>query len=198
MIVIQEVVLSHRTHVGQETFANLHLELIERHALPLGRGLHDLGVNRVLIMVVGDVKADRRPRSVAVKVVVHPALDVDNQGHRHRDEIQDAAQPTLDMVFQREDGALGVPGCEQRRVVGGQNALELFIAADSGASQVSRLVGHGGPFAFCAEERTRPMGAAGRESRHASPTGIVDDKCAMCPSAFGRPRSRSRGSQHGR
>lgn len=42
----------------QQTFSNLHPELCERHPLPLGRGLDNLGLDRVLVMVIGNMKLD--------------------------------------------------------------------------------------------------------------------------------------------
>ena len=40
---IEEVVLAHRAHVGDDALADLAVELLERQPLPFGRRLHDLG-----------------------------------------------------------------------------------------------------------------------------------------------------------
>ena len=79
MVVIEEIVLAHGPHVGADSLAGLHVELLQRHALPLGRGLDDLGVDRMLVVVVGDVELNGRAGAVAVEHVVHAAFDVDDQ-----------------------------------------------------------------------------------------------------------------------
>ncbi len=67
MVVVEEVVLAHGAHVGAEALAELHAELLQRHPLPLGRGLHHLGIDGVLVVVVGDVELDGRARAVAIE-----------------------------------------------------------------------------------------------------------------------------------
>ncbi len=57
---VEEVVLADRPHVGDEPFTGLHVELRERHPLPLRRRLHDLGVHRVLPVIVCDVEPHGR------------------------------------------------------------------------------------------------------------------------------------------
>ena len=59
VVVIEEVVLADGAHVGAQALARLHAELLQRHALPLGGRLDHLGVDRVLVVVVGDVELDR-------------------------------------------------------------------------------------------------------------------------------------------
>ena len=75
---IEEVVFAHGTHVSADAFAGLAIEFLERDAFPLGRGLHDLGVDRVFVPVVGDVERDGRARAVAIEHVVDATLDVDD------------------------------------------------------------------------------------------------------------------------
>ena len=48
VVVIEEVVLAHGAHVGAEALAGLHVELLQRDAFPLRRGLHDLGIDGML------------------------------------------------------------------------------------------------------------------------------------------------------
>ena len=68
VVVVEEVVLAHGPHVGAQPLARAHAELPQGHALPLRRGLHDLCVDRVHAVVVGDVElrpgcASRRGRA---------------------------------------------------------------------------------------------------------------------------------------
>ena len=48
VIVIKKVILANGLHVSAQALANPHTELLERYPLPLGCGLHDLGIDRVL------------------------------------------------------------------------------------------------------------------------------------------------------
>jgi len=52
VIVIKEIVLAHGVHIGIQALPHFHPELLQRHALPLGCGLHYLGINRVLVIIV--------------------------------------------------------------------------------------------------------------------------------------------------
>jgi hypothetical protein len=61
VIVIEEVVFADGAHVGADAFAGAAaVELLKGNALPLGCGLNDLRVNRILIPVVGDVELNGR------------------------------------------------------------------------------------------------------------------------------------------
>ena len=137
---IEEVVLAYGAHVGDEALARLHAELAQRHPLPLRRRLHDLGVDRVLAVVVRDVEADRRPRAVTVEVVVDAAPDVDDQRHLDADQAELAAEAVFDVPLHRGERALRLVRGQQRRVVVRQDLLELGVVADSRACEVRRLV----------------------------------------------------------
>jgi hypothetical protein len=54
-----------------------------RTAFPLGGGLYDLRVDRVLVVVVVDVELDGRAGTVAVEHVVDAALDVHDERDLH-------------------------------------------------------------------------------------------------------------------
>jgi hypothetical protein len=60
VVMVEEVVLADCSHVCADAFAWPAVELLERCSLPLGRCLHYLSINRVLVAVITDVKADRR------------------------------------------------------------------------------------------------------------------------------------------
>ena len=104
VIVIEEVVLPHGPHVGEDPFARRAPELPKSEPLPFRRCLHDLGVERMRVVVVCDVERDRRPRAVSVEIVVDAARPVDDQGHLHLHEVQLVAEPLLDHALRRVEG----------------------------------------------------------------------------------------------
>ena len=107
---VEEVVLADGAHVGAEAFAGLHVELLQRHPLPLGRRLHHLRVDGVLVAIVRDVELDGRARAVAVEIVVDARLLVHDEGHRNHHQVQFLAEVLFDVVFHLEDRPLGVFG----------------------------------------------------------------------------------------
>src|SRR3989304_4556460 len=52
VVMVEEVVLSHGTHICANTFANVHSELLQRHPFPFCGSLYDLGIDWVLVVVV--------------------------------------------------------------------------------------------------------------------------------------------------
>ena len=106
VVVVEEVVFAHGAHVGAQAFAGLHVELLQRHPLPLGRGLHHLGVDGVLVAIVGDVELDRGARSVAIQIVVDAALLVHDQRHGDHHQVQFFAEVFFDVVLHLEDRSL--------------------------------------------------------------------------------------------
>ncbi len=137
---VEEVVLAHGAHVGDQALARLHAELLQGDPLPLGRRLHDLGVDRVLAVVVVDVEADRSARAVAVEVVVDAALGVDDERHLDTDEVELAAEAVLDEALDGGDRLLGLLGVEQRQVVVREDLFEVLVVADAGTGEVGLLV----------------------------------------------------------
>ena len=110
VIVIEEVVFADGPHIGAEPFARLQVELLQRHPLPLGRGLDHLGVDGVLIAVVGDVELDRRAGPIPVKIVVNARFLIHNQRHGDHHQVQFFAEIFFDIVFHLEDCPLGFFG----------------------------------------------------------------------------------------
>ena len=137
---VEEVVLAHRAHVGDEPFAGLHPELLQRDPLPLRRRLDDLRVDRVLAVVVRDVERDGPARAVAVEVVVHAALGVDDERDLDPHEVQLAAEAVLDVPLDGRDRALRLLRVEKRRVVVRQDLLQLLVVADARTGEVGLLV----------------------------------------------------------
>ena len=95
VVVVQEVVFADGAHVGAEAFAGLHAEALEGHAFPLGGGLHDLGIDGVLIAIVGDVELDGRAGAVAIQQVVDAALGIHDQRHGDHHEVERLAEVRL-------------------------------------------------------------------------------------------------------
>ena len=79
MVVIEEVIFADGAHVGADAFAGAAIELLEGDALPLGGGLHDLGVDGMLVAVVRDVELNGRTGAVAVEHVIDAAFDIDDE-----------------------------------------------------------------------------------------------------------------------
>jgi len=95
VVVVEEVVLAHGPHVGEEPFSGLHAELLERGSLPLGGRLNHLGVDRVLAVVVRDAELDGPAGAVTVEVVVDAALGIHDERHFDRDQVQFPAEVVL-------------------------------------------------------------------------------------------------------
>ena len=110
VVVVEEVVLADGAHVGADALAGLAVELLQRHPLPLGGGLHDLGVDGVLVAIVGDVELDGSARAVAVEIVVDAALLVHDQRHGDHHQVEFVAEVVFDVVLRLEDRLLGFFG----------------------------------------------------------------------------------------
>ncbi|MBA7633516.1 hypothetical protein ES703_41084 [subsurface metagenome] len=52
VVVVEEVVLAHGAHIGEQSLADVHSELLEGESLPLCSGLNDLGIDGVLVAVI--------------------------------------------------------------------------------------------------------------------------------------------------
>ncbi len=111
---VQEVILADRLHVGQQTLARLHAELLEGDALPLGGGLDDLRINRVSVMIVGDVESDRGSRTVPIEVVVDTAVNVDDERHLHHHQVELFGQVLFDVLLGGEHRLHGLLRVEER------------------------------------------------------------------------------------
>ena len=171
VVVVEEVVLADRAHVGEQPFAGAHAELRERHPLPLGRGLDHLGVDRMEVAVVGDVEPDRRARAVAVEIVVHAARRVDDQRHLHHRQPKLLAEPVLDQPLRRVEGLHRLLRREQRPVVERQQPRELLVAADARTREIALLhIRHGSPpFVVVKPPPAPSLRCAGRPARAAAP-----------------------------
>src|SRR4030067_283732 len=61
MVMVQEVILTHRPHVSAQALADFHFDMLECHALPLGGSLYHLGMEGVFIIVIGNMELNRGP-----------------------------------------------------------------------------------------------------------------------------------------
>ena len=141
VIVIEEVILAHGAHVGADALALFAFELLQRPALPLGRGLDNLSFDTFLESEPAR-KVDGRARAVAVEVVVHAAVLVDDQRYLDHLQVQFLAQVLLDEILELVERFHAVHRTEQRCIVGGQAGVYFRVGADAGACEVSFLVGH--------------------------------------------------------
>ena len=144
VVVVQEVVFADGAHVGAQAFAGPHVEALEGDAFPLGGGLHDLGIDGVLVAIVGNVELDGRAGAVAIQQVVDAALGIDDERHGDHHEVERLAQVLFDEGFARKDGSLRVPGGEQGRVVHWQDIFEFGVVANAWPGKVGFLVEHKG------------------------------------------------------
>lgn len=103
MIVIDEVVFPDGAHVGADAFAGAAIELLEGDALPLGGSLNDLGVNGILVPVVGDVELDGRTRAVTIEHVIDAAFDVDDQRSLDHHQAEFLAKIVFNITAQVEN-----------------------------------------------------------------------------------------------
>ena len=68
-----------------------------------------------------------------------PELRVHDEGHLHHLQAELSAQALLDVALDRVDRLLGLPGRQQRVVVGREDPVDLVVAADPRAREVRTL-----------------------------------------------------------
>ena len=138
VVMVEEVVLADRAHVGVDAFADVAAVLLQGEPLPLRRRLHDLCVHpRADAEPAREV--NRRARAVAVKVVIHAAFFLDDERHLHQLQVQGLGEAVLDVALYRVDRALGFLVVENRPVVYRQDLVDCVVGTDAGASEVSGL-----------------------------------------------------------
>ena len=141
VIVVQEIVLSYGTHVRADAFAFLTQELLEGKAFPFGGCLNNLGFN-AFIKTQTAWKVDWRTGSIAVQVVVHPAVLIHNQRDLNHLQIEVLAQVLFNKVFDLINGLHSVFGIQDGLIVGWENLLYFFVSADARSGQVCFFVCH--------------------------------------------------------
>jgi hypothetical protein len=141
VVVVEEVVLADRLHVGVDALARLATELAERDALPLRRRLHDLRVEP-LLQAQPARELHGRARAVPVQHVVDAALPRHDERHLDHLEVQLLAEAVLDEALDLMERLHPFQGPQERLVVGGEDALHLLVGADPRTRQVCLLVRH--------------------------------------------------------
>ena len=97
-------------HVGIETLSGIEVVAVERHALPLGEGLHDLR----LLAGLQDIERDRT--LIAVEVVVQAAGLLEKQRRGHAKQVQVRGELILKQTLEQADGLLRIVNAEQALV----------------------------------------------------------------------------------
>src|ERR1017187_6686968 len=143
VVVVEEIILADGAHIGAEAFALLHAEALEGDAFPLGGGLNHLGVDGVHVAVVRNVELDGGAGAIAVEIIVHTAIDIDDQRDGDHHEVELLAEVSLDIILGGEDSLLGVLGVQQGGIIPRKDFLEFGVIANAGSSQVRFFVGQG-------------------------------------------------------
>jgi hypothetical protein len=86
------------------------LNCFKRHPLPLGRRLHHLRVDGMFVAIVRDVELDGSARAVAVEIVVHARLLVNDERDGDHHQVQFFAEVGFDVGLHFEDRPLRVFG----------------------------------------------------------------------------------------
>ena len=136
MIVVEEIILAHSAHVGAQAFSDAHAEFLQRNPLPFRGGLHDLGIDRVLVVVVCDVELDGSAGAVAVQQVIHTAFPIDDKRHRHHHKVKVFAEIVFNEALEGKDGLLGLSAREETAIFLRKDLLKLLVIANAGTSQV--------------------------------------------------------------
>jgi hypothetical protein len=98
-----------------------------------------LGVDGVLVVIVGDVELDGRARTVAIEHVVDAGFDIHNQGHGDHHKVQFFAEMVFDEAFQSENGFLSFPAIERAAVIAGKDVLQFVVIADTWTGQIGHF-----------------------------------------------------------
>ena len=109
MDVVSIIITADRIHIGVNAFARTVAVTVERHALPLCKGLYDLCL---LIADLLDGKIDLA--LYAIEVVVDTASLLNDQGRCHTVKGQRKAQCLLKQILDVLDSVLGLTQCQGR------------------------------------------------------------------------------------
>jgi hypothetical protein len=118
MVVIEEVVFAHCTHIGADALAQFAFELLQRDSFPFRGGLDNLSIEWMLVAIVGDVKLDRRARAGTVEHVVDAAFHIHYDRHFNHHQVQLGAKVVLDVALEVENRLPGFSRREQRVLIG--------------------------------------------------------------------------------
>ncbi len=143
VVVVEEVVLADRLHVGADSLAGLHAELTESNALPLRCRLDDLPLDGIHVSIVADVELDRASRSVTVEVVVDAAGFIHNERYLHHHQPEFATEVLFDVRLDGKQRLHGFAVAQCGRVVIGQILRQILVVSNTGPGKVGGFVSHG-------------------------------------------------------
>jgi hypothetical protein len=139
MVVVEEVVLAHRPHVGADALTHFAAELGQSRPFPFRRGLDDLGVEG-LFESESAGELDGRPRTVAVQHIIDSAFSFNNQWHLNHGQVQFFAQVLLNVLLNGKKRLHTLEGRKNRLIIIGQDFIDFRVGADPGSGQVRFLV----------------------------------------------------------
>src|ERR1035437_1023359 len=106
MIMIEEIVSAHSTHISIQSFANIKSELFQCHPFPFGFCLYNLGFDGMLVIIVLNVELDGSTRAIPVKVVINATLYIYDQRTLNPYQVKFLTKMLLDVLFDRSDRIL--------------------------------------------------------------------------------------------
>ena len=121
--VVQFLVPADGVHIGVQAVAHGEMIPLQSQPLPLGQGVHHLGISSYR----GDVEGNRT--LIAVQVVVQAGVFGDEQGSGDPLQIQRVGELILEGGFDVGDGSLGVVGVQLGGVALGNKDLIHVISA---------------------------------------------------------------------
>ena len=111
--IVQLLIPTDGVHIGVQAVANGEMVSLQSQALPLGQGVHHLGI----LAYSGNIKADRP--LIAVQIVVQAGIFGDEQGGGHALQVQRIGKFLLEGLLDVGNGPLGVIGVQRGRIVFG-------------------------------------------------------------------------------
>ena len=91
-----------------------------RATFPLGGGLHDLGIDGMLVSIIGNVELHGGAGAVAIEHLVYAAFHIHHDRHFDHHQVEFLAAVVFDVALDMEDRLLRLLGSEQRVIVGGR------------------------------------------------------------------------------
>ena len=112
MDVVGIVIAADGVHIGVDALAGVVAVTVECHALPLGKGLHDLG-----FLVADLLDGEFHLALHAVQIVVDAAALLHDKRCGHTVKGQCEAQRLLEQILDILDRVLGFAQCQRGRII---------------------------------------------------------------------------------
>ncbi len=121
MEIIQHVLIAaDSVHIRAQPAPGVKAVAFERHALPLGKRMHNLG------FLVGAENIKRHGALYAVEIVIETRARLNKQRCGHAVEIQKRAEPVLKKAFEKPNGFLRVIDAQKAFVAVGDDRIHFF------------------------------------------------------------------------